>query len=194
MALGFAADAGAAYKTLRALAEIIPGLDSVYSFSGALVRMGSIEAVNHLVSLSFDPNRAALMGHGWFKESNLLAAALRNQPEAKRDFLARLTKTPKSIAPFHARVLAEVVDQQDVISLLQYCAPGGDDLISQALENAVRDLAVVNRSIEGTNAYEREPSDLSWLRSNLSSTCTWTKGSVGAPCGQTARRHRRATR
>jgi nucleotide-binding universal stress UspA family protein len=166
-ALGYAADAGAAFKTLRALAEIIPGLDAVHSYAGALVRIGSLDAANHLVSLSFDPKRAASIGHGFFNESNLLATALREHPEAKRDFLARLTKTPKSIAPIHGRVLAEVVDQQDLLSLLQFCDPNGSDLISQALEHAVRELAVVNRSIEGTNAYEREPSDLSWLRSNL---------------------------
>lgn len=167
VALGFAAEAGGAYKTLLALAEIIPGLDTVYSYAGTLVRMDSLEAVNPLVSLSFDPKRSASLGHGFFNESNLLAAGLVKHPVAKRDFLARLMKTPPSIAPIHARVLAEVVDQQDVLSLLPYCAPDGGDLISQALENAVRDLAVVNRSIEGTNAYEREPSDLSWLRSNL---------------------------
>jgi nucleotide-binding universal stress UspA family protein len=166
-ALGYAAEAGTAFKTLQALAEIVPGLDTVHSYAGALVRIGSLEATNHLVSLSFDAKRATSIGYGFFNESNLLAAALREHPEEKRDFLARLIKTPTSMAPIHGRVLAEVVDQQDVLQLLQYCDPAGSDLISQALEHAVRELAVVNRSIEGTNAYEREPADLSWLRSNL---------------------------
>jgi hypothetical protein len=73
----------------------------------------------------------------------------------------------KALAPIHARVLAEIIDQQDVLSLLPHCDPRGNDPISQALQNAIGELAIIHRAIEGTNSYELEPADLSWLRSEL---------------------------
>jgi hypothetical protein len=165
-ALGHA-DPGAAFKTLLGLAEKIQGLEATHSYPGALVHIGSLEAAKHLMSLSFDPQSTHISGHGWFSFANALTAMLIKHPSVKREFLARVTEKRDSLAPIHARVLSEIIDQKDVISLLQHCDPSGNDPISQALEHAVGELTMARHSIEGTNASEREPADLSWLRSEL---------------------------
>src|ERR1019366_7703120 len=144
LALGHA-DAGPAFTTLLGLATEIQGLEATHYYPGALAQIGSLEATNHLVSLSFDLQRNNILGHGWFCLANALSAMLRKHPLAKKDFLARVTEKRNSLAPIHARVLAEIVDQKEVLSLLQHCDPGGNDAVSQALEHGVKELATIHR-------------------------------------------------
>jgi len=166
LALGHA-DGGPAFTTLIGLAAEIHGLETTHYYPGALAHIGSLEASNHLVSLSFDLQRTNISGHRWFSLANALSAMLRKHPLAKKEFLVRVTEDRDSLAPIHARVLTEIIEQKDLLSLLQHCDPEGSDPLSEVLEHGVKELTMIRRPIDGTDANELEPSDLSWLRTEL---------------------------
>ncbi len=88
-ALGYAGGEPA-FETLLGLAEEIQGLEATHYYPGALAQIGSLEAANHLVSLSFDPRCISSSGHASFTFANSLAAVLKRHPLAKENFLAQV--------------------------------------------------------------------------------------------------------
>jgi hypothetical protein len=161
-------DAGSGLRTLVGLAEQVPGLETLYAYPAALVHIGSADAARLLVSLSFDSRHTAALGHDFFAVVNHFTAALRKHPEVKRDFLAQLGRAPDAISAIHSRVLSETAEPEDVLALLPCCdATDASGSLFSALQHSVYEMAIVDRPIEGTNAYERQPADLSDLRAKL---------------------------
>jgi hypothetical protein len=117
-------DADPAFQTLLGLAQEIPGLETTHYYPGALAQIGSIEAANHLISLSFEPDHAKASGPV-VVFANALVVLLRKHPLAKDYFLTQVTEKRDALGPVHARALAEIIEEKDVISLLQSCEPSG---------------------------------------------------------------------
>jgi hypothetical protein len=166
-ALGHAAP-GPALRCLLALTEQIPPLRTRHYFGDALVKIGSLAAITELISLSFDPLLSSPSGHSWLSLANVLTETLEKHPSAKEELLTRVLGLQRSsLTPAIMQVLPAIIDQKDVLRLLQLCGPSGGDSMSRVVVQGVEKLAVIDRPIEGTNAYERDASDLSWMRSEL---------------------------
>jgi hypothetical protein len=83
-ALGYAGG-DPAFETLLGLGEEIQGLESTHYYPGALAQVGSLDAANHLVSLSFDTRRIS-SGHASFAFANYLAAVLKRASSGEGEF------------------------------------------------------------------------------------------------------------
>lgn len=161
-------DPGRALPVLTALADQISGLTATHDFSSAFVMIGSLEAARYILSLACSPQTGRTQHRDWFGMANVLSVLLDKQPDVRRELLTRIT-TESGLAelPVIAHVLPSIVTERDIIALIQVWDPHDNDRSSHILLRAVHDMAVKDRPIEGSNAFEREPSDLSTLRSEL---------------------------
>jgi hypothetical protein len=162
------ADPKEALNILIALGDQIPSLPLEHGYVSALAQMDTPDAGRHLLSIALNPQHASSTGREWLGTANALTGMLRRHPEVRREFMNIVMRGGLSVSPLLMRVLPAILDQSEIPTLIRtYNAHGGDGM-SQTIEHAVRELAVVDQPIEGmANAYEREPADLTSLRSEL---------------------------
>jgi hypothetical protein len=166
-ALGFI-DPGQSIEILTALAARIVDITFTHSYIYACAQIGTVEAARHLVTVACTPPIGASNRHDTLGLSTVLSTLLSKYPGVRQELIAR-TVSDRGLAayPVLARLLSSIIGPDDIPMLLRaWDARGGNDA-SQILERAVHDLTFKDRPIDGSNAFEREPSDLSSLRAAL---------------------------
>jgi hypothetical protein len=166
-ALGYI-DPDQSIKVLIALAAQIPDLANSHQYINACAQLGSPVAARHLLAMAYNPPTGASPRHDLPGLSNALSALLGKHSDIRHELLTRAVADRRLAAsPVIAQVLPSIMRQEDILALFRAWDPRDGDHASRILEKAVHDLSFKDRPIEGSNAFEREPSDLSALRSEL---------------------------
>lgn len=158
-----------AIETLLKLPEVLPRIETEYSWLNALAEVGSGAAAERLTKILLAPKDPRALAEMAYHFSKALSPLLRQYPAIRKDLIASLRKPhgaeSRAVA---ASALAEAVDAEDVVELLEIVRATGNDPLREALSDAVENLVLARVPVEqGSSTYYLMPVDAAALRACL---------------------------
>lgn len=156
-----------AIALLDGLASQSPELVEAHEWLTAFERIGTAEAVDYLVSMISDAERAPRLRREFFTVKKVLGALLRRHPSRIARLVEIACERQGAARAMIAELIDEALDEEGIMAFLQIVKGRSDPLIP-GLVQAVRNLSLDKRPSEFIHGgYEQEPANLASLRRRL---------------------------